>query len=167
MSKECGLGRAPARRSLFDIPGSIFEISPLDPLHLQELQVHRRGATEDAHHDLQASLLRLHLVHHPREVGEWAVDDPHTLAAGELHPVLRPLGPGDHLLNDGLDLFLRNRRRAHPWKNLREVSRRFPFFSSTTVSVGIITWETAWPIPRATTRCSMLCLTLFSKPEYV
>src|SRR5574341_959494 len=86
--------------------------APLDSLHLQELQIHRRGPTEDAHHDLQASLLRLHLVHHAREVGERAVDDPHTLAPGKLDPVLRPLGPRDHLLDDSLDLLLRNRRRA-------------------------------------------------------
>jgi len=54
---------------------------------------------------------------------------------------------------------------TYPGKNLREASRRLPFFSSTTVSVGISTCETASLMPRAATRCSMLCFTLFSNPE--
>jgi hypothetical protein len=57
------------------------------------------------------------------------------------------------------------RIRTYPGKNFCEASRRFPFFSSTTVSVGIITCDTASLAPSAATRCSILCFTLFSNPE--
>src|SRR5512133_4245384 len=43
-----------------------------DPLHLEELEVHRGRPAEDAHHDLEPPLVRLDLLHHPREVGEGA-----------------------------------------------------------------------------------------------
>src|SRR3954467_11163330 len=41
------------------------------------------------------------------------------------------------------------------------------FSSSVTVSVGTTTWRTARCWFRDTTRCSRLCFTLFSCPEYV
>src|SRR6202035_3149679 len=40
-------------------------------------------------------------------------------------------------------------------------------FISETASVGTTTFRTARCWPRETTRCSRLCLTLFSWPEYV
>src|SRR5665811_1360794 len=39
--------------------------------------------------------------------------------------------------------------------------------TSITCSVGTTTWRTSRPWPIVSTRCSRLCLTLFSCPEYV
>src|SRR3954454_2008099 len=43
----------------------------------------------------------------------------------------------------------------------------WPSFISDTCSVGITIWRTLRCWPSETTRCSRLCLTLFSCPEYV
>src|SRR5690242_1595702 len=39
-------------------------LSSLDRLDLEEVQLHRRGAAEDAHHHLDLAALVVHLVHH-------------------------------------------------------------------------------------------------------
>src|SRR5574337_1939805 len=56
---------------------------------------------------------------------------------------------------------------TYPGKNFRDETVRFPFLSSTTSSVGIITLEILSDSPKAAARCSILPFTLFSKPEYV
>src|SRR6266536_5701518 len=52
---------------------------PLDRLHLQEVELHRRRAPEDAHHHLDLAALAVHLVHHAGERAERPVHDAHVV----------------------------------------------------------------------------------------
>src|SRR5262245_37519568 len=56
-------------------------------LHLQEVQLHRRGAAEDRDHHLEGVAVEVDLLDHALEVRERAVDDAHALPA--LEGVLR------------------------------------------------------------------------------
>src|SRR5687767_1125068 len=49
-------------------------------LHLQEVQLDRRRAAEDRHHDLQRVLVEVHLVDHAVEARERPFVDSHLLA---------------------------------------------------------------------------------------
>src|SRR5918992_6170030 len=80
----------------------------LELVDLQEVELHRRLAAEDADQHLDLVLLRVDLVHGTDELGERAVLDAHALALLELDLELGRLDP--HLLEDLLDLGLDQRR---------------------------------------------------------
>src|SRR5436190_18377462 len=82
---------------------------PLQLLDLQEVQLDRRGAAEDRHHHLDGGAVVVDLVHHSLEVRERPVDDAHRVAALELELRLRLLGRHRHLVDDPVDLLLRQR----------------------------------------------------------
>src|ERR687896_1107668 len=63
----------------------------LQLLDLQEVELHRRLAAEDADEDLGLVLLGVDLVDGPDELGERTVLDAHALALGELDLELRRL----------------------------------------------------------------------------
>src|SRR5436305_6325710 len=108
---------APAGICSFTIPMTFFAINyPLgapksDLLHLREVQLDRRLPAEDRDHDLQGVAVEVDLVHRAREVVEGAVGDAHLLRLLEHVLRLRLLLGGDHLLEDLVDLQLRQRRR--------------------------------------------------------
>src|SRR6185312_2253275 len=56
---------------------------PLDRLYLQEIELDRRRASEDRHHDLDLLTLGIHFVHYAGEIGERPVDDLDVLAGLE------------------------------------------------------------------------------------
>src|SRR3954462_5078223 len=75
-------------------------------LHLHEIELHRRRATEDGDEHPDAPLVRVHFLHCAVEVRERAVDHPHVVSLFEFHLRLgleRSLGklggePGDLVL---------------------------------------------------------------------
>src|SRR5436190_8056465 len=81
----------------------------LELLDLQEVQLDRRLAAEDADQDLDLVPLRVDLVDRADELGERPVGDPDALALREGHPVFRCLDA--HLAEDLLDLGLVERDR--------------------------------------------------------
>src|SRR4030095_16254755 len=81
---------------------SLLVVGPHHPhhsnlFHLQEIQFHRRRASEDRHHHLQRVLVEVHLVDHAVETGERAFVDPHVVALVEAVLRLGLLRRGLHL----------------------------------------------------------------------
>src|SRR5262245_61836072 len=90
-----------------------FFISSSGFLYLREVQLDRRGAAEDREVDPDLLLLRLHLHHHPGEVGEGPRDHPHAVALLVGDARLRAGGAlGDGGV-DALDLGLLDGLRVH------------------------------------------------------
>src|SRR5919112_2943324 len=81
----------------------------LELLDLEEIQFHRRLATEDADEDLDLVALGVDLVNRADELGERPVRDADALALRERDPVLRRLDA--HVPQDLLDLGLVERDR--------------------------------------------------------
>src|SRR3990172_5301861 len=98
----------PAGTWSFTTAVTFLAMAPLDLLHLEELEVHRRGAAEDADHALEAPLVGFDLVHEAGEVGEGAVNDPEALPLHEVDPVLGLLHPLLDLLHDLGDFAVRD-----------------------------------------------------------
>src|SRR5689334_13685116 len=67
-------------------------LATLELLHLQEIQLDRRRAAENGHHDLERVALVVHFVHHAVEAGERPFVDPHLVALLERVLRLRLLG---------------------------------------------------------------------------
>src|SRR4051795_3324674 len=103
---------------------------PLQFLDLREIQLDRRLPAEDRHHHLEGVAVEVHLVHHAREIVERAVGDAHRLRLLEHVLRLRLLLRRDHLLEDVVDLILRERGRllagAHEARHLRRVLHHVP-----------------------------------------
>src|SRR5688500_6700836 len=79
-------------------------------LYLTKLQLHRSGAAKNRDRDPQPALLVVRVFHRALEVGERAVLHPHHLAHLEQHLGLGLLHALAHLLHDGVDLLLGDRR---------------------------------------------------------
>src|SRR5918996_5676408 len=100
----------------------------LELLDLEEVELHRRLAAEDADEHLDLVPLGVDLVHGADELGERAVLDADALALGVLDLELRRLDP--HLLEDLLDLGLLERQRpvarADEARDARRVAHDVP-----------------------------------------
>src|SRR5262245_14084740 len=92
-------------------------LEPLDRLDLEEVQLHRGRAAEDADHHLHLAALVVDFVHHARERTERTVADPHVVADVELHRRHRARLARFHLAQQAPDLVLLERdlaaARAH------------------------------------------------------
>src|SRR4030042_5301575 len=84
-------------------------LANLQPLHLEEVQLHRRLPSQEGDQHLDLALLQVDLVHTADEVDEGAVGDADALADDAAHLDARLLSP--HLAEDGLDLRLLQGRR--------------------------------------------------------
>jgi hypothetical protein len=80
----------------------------------QELELDRRLPAEDGDHHLERAAVDVDVVDHAGEVVERAVDDLDHLALLEHVLRLRLLLGGHHLLDDLVDLALRERRGLRP-----------------------------------------------------
>src|ERR1019366_6805595 len=101
MLTPCGPSAVPTGGAGVALPAGIcnftdavifFAISTL--FHLQELQLHRRGASENRHHHAQRSALRIDLVHFSGEIRERSLDDAHRIVLLERHLRPRPFRRG-------------------------------------------------------------------------
>src|ERR1017187_1110463 len=95
MLTPCGPSAVPTGGAGVALPAGIcnftdavifFAISTL--FHLQELQLHGCGASENRHHHAQRTAFRIDVVHFAGEIGERSVDDAHRIVLLERH--LRP-----------------------------------------------------------------------------
>src|SRR5208283_3003876 len=80
-------------------------------LDLRKIELHRRRTTEDRHRHAQLALLVVHVLHVAVKVRERPFLDTHRFAHLEQHLRPRFFDPFLHLLQDRVDLLLRNRRR--------------------------------------------------------
>src|SRR5688572_23298975 len=118
---RCGRGRcAPPSHVVRRPPGR--HRSSLELLDLQEVELDRRLAAEDADQHLDLVAFRVDLVDGADELGERAVLDAHALALAVLDLELRRLDP--HLLEDLLDLVLVERQRPVARSDERGHARR-------------------------------------------
>src|SRR5690606_10492214 len=112
-----------------DLLGAGFLVLGL--LHLAEIQLHGRRATENLHRHLQAVLLVIHRLDYPIEIIERPIDDAHHLAGLEQH---FGLGFVDSLLDPTQDAhrFLVADRRRLLWsaadeaQHLRDFLHKVP-----------------------------------------
>src|SRR3990170_1734485 len=97
MFTPCWPSAGPTGGAGFALPASICSLmiartffAMLQPLHLQEVELHRRLPAEEGDQHLHLALLQVEVVHLADEVLERAIDDAHTLADGEadLYPRL-------------------------------------------------------------------------------
>src|SRR6266850_516666 len=79
-------------------------------LHLHEVELDRRGATEDRDQHTHAALVRIHFLHRAVEVGERPVDHPDVVSLLELHLGLRLQRSFVELRGQPRDLVLAHRR---------------------------------------------------------
>src|SRR5436190_12127307 len=79
-------------------------------LYLPEFQLHRRRAAEDRDRHAQPALFVVHVFHRALEIGERTVLHAHHLAHLEQHLGLGLFHAFTHLLHDGFDFLLGNRR---------------------------------------------------------
>src|SRR4030042_2856691 len=68
-------------------------LANLEPLHLEEVQLHRRLASEEGDQHLDLTFLQVDLVHAADEVDEGAIGDANALAEGDAHLDARLPGP--------------------------------------------------------------------------
>src|SRR6266487_3882979 len=101
---------SPAGICSFTYPVIFFAMSLLDLLHLKELELDRRGSSEDRDHDLQRRAVGVDVFHDAGEVREGTVGDPHVLALLEgVFGLGLLLGRG-HAMQDLLDFLGRQGR---------------------------------------------------------
>src|SRR5215813_2809793 len=89
-------------------------LAALPALHLVVLELHRREPPEDLNHDLQLAALGAHVLDHPAEVDERALDHAHLVPLLEDRLGLRLLGAELHLVQDRVDLVAGQRRGPRP-----------------------------------------------------
>src|ERR1039457_1591627 len=101
MLTPCGPSAVPTGGAGVALPAGIcnftdavifFAISTL--FHLQELQLHRCGASENRHHHAQRTAFRIDVVHFAGEIRERSVDDAHRIVLLERHLGPRPFRRG-------------------------------------------------------------------------
>src|SRR5688572_28818424 len=109
----------PGRRLLTPRTGSVLQL-----LDLQEVELHRGLAAEDADQHLDLVLLRVDLVDRADELGERTVLDANALTLLVLDLELRRLDP--HLLEDLLDLCLVEGQRSVPGADEARHARGVP-----------------------------------------
>src|SRR6187397_835269 len=118
MFRPCGPSAVPTGGAGVALPAAIWSftcactfLAISELLYLQKVQLDRRGAAENRHHDLQRVAVGVHVIDQAVEARERTFVDPHLIAALEAVLRLRLLGGDRHLMQDLVDFLARQRRR--------------------------------------------------------
>src|SRR3990170_7988813 len=146
MLTPCWPNAGPTGGAGLALPASIWSLmiartffAMLEPLHLEEVQLHRRLPAEEGDQHLHLALLQVQVVDDADEVLERAVDDAHALADAEADFDARLLDA--HLAQDALHLFPLQRHRPVARADEAGDARRVPHHEPGAVRVRVILLE--------------------------